>query len=370
MKIGLPSELGNGESRVSITHKGVEKLTQLGHEVFVSKGAGEASGITDEMYKKSGAILLDEIKDVYKQSDCIVKVKPPVSIEFDYLKTGQLLFCFILLEKNEALTRMLLEKKIIGIAYEMVIDKQGKKPLLIPMSEIAGKMAVFMGSKLMQTVHGGKGVMLGAVPGLAPSEVVILGAGSVAYGAAEIAMGIGCNVTILNRSTNKLRDLKNKLHKKGNYINLSDEALSYAMLKADLLVNTIDQMGDKQKHIVTAQMVRQMKKGSIIIDVACDEGGTIETSKLTSHTQPTYTIDGVVHCGIPNLPGIVPVTATFSLAEAVLPYIITIADDGFKKAILNDIGLRKALCTYDGYLIHKQASQNFDIPYASFEKAF
>lgn len=370
MKIGLPRELGNGESRVSITHKGVEKLTQLGHEVFVSQGAGSGSGITDEMYKKSGAIILDEVKDVYEKADFIVKVKPPILEEFDYLKTEQILFCYILPERDEAFTRKLLDKKVIGIAYEMVIDKQGKKPLLIPMSEISGKMAVFMGLKFMQTVHGGEGIMLGSVPGLPASEVVILGAGSVAYGAAEIAMGIGCNVTILNRSTNRLRDLKHKLPKKGNYINLSDEVVQKSVVKADLLINTIDQMGDKDKHIVTEQMVKEMKKGSVIIDVAFDEGGTIETSKITSHTQPTYTYEGVIHCGIPNLPGIIPQTASFALAEATLPYIIKMANQGFKKAILNDEGLRKGLCTYDGYLIHQKASENFDIPYSSFEKAF
>ncbi|QZY57230.1 alanine dehydrogenase [Crassaminicella profunda] len=368
MKIGLPRELGNGESRVSMTHKGVHKLTKLGHEVFVSKDAGAKSGITDEMYKNSGAVILKDEKDVYEQSDLIVKVKPPVSVELNYLKTGQILFCYMLLEKNQRLICTLLEKNIVGIAYEMVRDEQRRKPLLIPMSEVAGKMAVFKGIEFMQSLHGGKGMMLGSITGLAPSEVVILGAGSVAYKAAEIAMGIGCNITIINKNRTRLRTLNEKLLKKGNYLKLSPESVQNAVIKADLLINTIDLMGDKDTHIVTSQMIKEMKNGSVIIDVACDEGGAIETSKMTNHTDPTYIVDGVIHCAIPNLPGVVPRTATFALADATFPYIIKIANEGVHKVILNDAGLREGLCTYKGHLIHKEASRNFHIPYVPFEK--
>ncbi|WP_168198254.1 alanine dehydrogenase [Crassaminicella thermophila] len=370
MRIGVPKEMANSESRVGMTHKEVEELTKAGHEVYVCSGAGENSGVTDEMYKVAGAHILYEVKEVYEKSDFIVKVKPPTSVELGYLKTGQIIFCYVLPEKNEELTRILLKKRIAAIGYEMVTDKQGSKPLKIPMSEIAGKMAVFNGLKFLQTIHGGKGIMLGALPGLLPSEVVILGAGSAAYGAADIALGIGCNVTILNRSIDRLRNLKNRLKQKAVYLNLSNENICQALIKADLLINTIDQMGDKSRHIVTAQMIKKMKKGSIIIDIACDENGAIETSKLTSHTQPTYTIDGVIHCVIPNLPGIVPQTATFALTEATRSYIMEIANQGFKKAIFNNISLRKGLCTYDGHLMHKKAAENFQIPYSPFEKAF
>lgn len=370
MRLGVPKEIINGESRVGMTEKGVKRLTRLGHEVYICSGAGENSGISDEMYQDAGGIVVNEIQNVYAFSDLIIKVKPPIGKELNWIKAGQIVFSYILPEKNEELTRVFLRKKAIAIGYEGVTDSEGKKPLLIPMSEIAGRMAVLMGSRFLQKIDGGKGVMLGAIPGISPAEVVILGAGNAAYGAAEIALGIGCNVTIFNRSIHRLRELKNRLKSSAVYLNFTHENLVQQLKKVDLLINTIDLMGDKTKHIVTEEMIKKMQKNSVILDIACDKNGAIETSRPTNYLQPTYSVEGVIHCAIPNLPGSVPRTSTFALTDVTLPYIEKLSEQGFKKAILNDDSLRKGLYIYDGHLLHKEAAQNFKIPYSSFEMAF
>lgn len=370
MRLGVPKEITDGESRVGMTHKGVERLTRLGHEVYICSGAGENSGISDEMYREAGGVVVDEIQNVYELSDFIIKVKPPTTVELNWLKAGQIVFSYILPEKNEELTRVLLRKKVTAIGYEGVTDREGKKPLLMSMSEIAGRMAVLMGAKFLQRVDGGSGVMLGAILGVSPAEVVILGAGNAAYGAAEVAMGIGCNVTILNRSIHRLRELKDTLGRGGVYLNLTNDNLVRSLKKVDLLINTIDQMGDKTKHIVTAEMIKSMKKDSVIVDVACDKNGAIETSRPTNYTQPTYIVKDIIHCAIPNLPGSVPRTSTVALTDATLPYIEKLSVQGLKKSILNDGSLRKGLCIYDGHLLHKEAAENFGIAYSSFEMAF
>ncbi|WZL71603.1 alanine dehydrogenase [Clostridiaceae bacterium 35-E11] len=370
MRLGVPKEIINGESRVGMTEKGVKRLTELGHEVYICTGAGENSGISDEMYQEAGGIIVNGIKNIYSLSELIIKVNPPIGEELNWVKEGQIVFSYILPEKNEELTRVFLRKKAIAIAYEGVTDSKGKKTLLIPMSEIAGRMAVLMGSMFLQKVQEGKGVMLGAIPGISPAEVVILGAGNAAYSAAEIALGIGCNVTIFDKSIHRLRELKSKLRKSAAYLNFTNEKLAQQLTKVDLLINTIDQIGDKTKHIVTIEMIKKMQKNSVIFDVACDENGTIETSKPTNYIKPTYVVEGIIHCAIPNLPGSVPKTSTFVLTDLTLPYIEKLSEEGFKKAILNDDSLRKGLCIYDGHLLHKQAAQNFGISYSSFEMAF
>ncbi|SHJ51989.1 L-alanine dehydrogenase [Geosporobacter subterraneus DSM 17957] len=369
MIIGIPKESAPGEGRVGMTDIGIRKLIQHGHKVYVQKNAGWCSGITDQMYENAGAILLDTVEDIYGYSDLIVKVKPPGIEEFDYLKDKNIVFSYILPERHEGLTKKFMEKKVTAIGYEGVEDKLGNKPLLIPMSEIAGKMAVFMGAKLMQTVHGGVGTLLAFMPGISPAEVVILGAGSAALGAAEIAIGLGCRVTLLNRSIERIRLIKKTYNDQMTYLLLTEDTLMEAVLRADLLINTIDLMGDKINHLITRSMVQRMKKGSVIVDVACDKGGTIETSSPTTHDCPYYNLDGVIHCAIPNLPGIVPRTSTAALTSVTLPYIVKIAEKGLKSALLGDLGLRKGLVFYKGLLLHKKASENYDLPYTPIEKA-
>lgn len=370
MKIGVPKEISEGEGRVAITHEGVAALCKLGHAVYILRDAGEKSGITNSMYKDAGGIIVDEMQNLYEESELLIKVKPPTQEELILLQQNQTLFSYLLIERDRDLTNVLLNKKIIGIGYEDVIDSKGNKVLLMPMSEIAGKIAVIKGAQFLQESYGGIGVMLGSMYGVALPEVAIMGGGSVAYGAAEMALGMGCNVTILNRSMSRLKELRDKVLGKTTCLHLSEENLRDSLKKADLLINSIDLMGDKKNHIVTLNMLEYMKKGSVIVDVACDENGAIETSRRTTHKNPIFKEQGIIHCAIPNLPGAVPRTSTFALAEANLPYIIKLAQQGTRNALLNDTGLRKGLSTYMGYLIKKQAAENFSIEYTPFEKAF
>lgn len=367
MKIGVPKEMENGEARIGLTHIGVKTLVSNGHEVFICSGCGEVSGITDEMYKRAGAKILEASEDVYKVADLLIKVKPPVEEEFSWFRRKQGMFAYILPERNKPLCDAFMEKEMTVFAYELVEDKKGGKPLLLPMSEIAGKMAVLLGSKFMQTIDGGKGLMLGFMTGISPSEVTILGAGSAGSAAALAACGLGCNVTILNRSLEKLKKLESSSNNKITTLYLSSDNILQSIKKADLVINTIDQMGNKESHLITREMIKSMKKGSVIIDIANDENGTIETSRPTSHDNPTYVVDGVIHCSIPNIPGIVPQTATMALTEATLPYIINIANRGFKDAALEDKGLRKGLCFFEGKLLHEKTAENFGLGLSSLD---
>ncbi len=273
-------------------------------------------------------------------------------------------------ERHEGVTRAFIKNQITGFGYEIVEDNEGGNPLLLPMSEMAGKMAVLLGSNFLQTSHGGKGVMLGSMTGIPPTEVTILGAGSVGNASAHVAIGLGCNVTILNRSISKLKKLESELGGRLDTLYLSSDNIINSIQKSDLVVNTIDQMGNKDTHLITRGMLKSMKKGSVIVDVANDENGTIETSRPTTHDDPIYTVDDIIHCAIPNIPGIAPQTATMALTEATLPYILKIANQGFKEAVLNDTGLRKGLCFFEGNLLHKKAAENYGLDYTTFSELF
>ncbi|MBB6215655.1 alanine dehydrogenase [Anaerosolibacter carboniphilus] len=367
MKIGIPKEMANSEYRVGMTHLGVRKLVEAGHEAFVCSGAGIYSGINDQQYRDAGAVILESSAEVYVNSDLIVKVKPPINEEFEWIRKEQIIFSYILPERNRDLCHHFIQKEITAFGYEAVEDQRGDKPLLAPMSEIAGRMAIMVASNFLQTTFGGKGLMVGCMSGIAPVEVVILGAGIAAQGAAFVAAGLGCNVTVLNRGINRLKVLEQRLGRRAVYLTLSNENLTKFIGIADILINTIDQMGEKDAHLISREMLRDMKKGSVIVDVACDKQGTIETSKPTTHEVPVYVIDDIIHCAIPNLPGAVPQTATLALAEATLPYILKLANQGYKKSVLNDMGLRKGLCFYEGRLLHMRASENFGLDYNTFE---
>lgn len=370
MKIGIPKEMANREYRVGMTHLGVKEAVSAGNEVYVSRGAGIPSGITDAMYEEAGAVLVEDARQVYDLADLIVKVKPPIDMELAWLQRKQVIFSYVLPERHKELCFTFIQKEITAFGYESVEDQEGHKPLLIPMSEIAGKMAVMLGSRFFHTTHGGKGLMLGCMPGISPAEVVILGAGAAAEGAAFVAAGIGCNVTILNRSMHRLRAMGQRLGRKATYLILTEENLAKALKMADMIINTIDQMGEKNTHLIPRDMLKEMKEGSIIFDVACDRNGTIETSRPTTHDDPIYFVDGIIHCAIPNLPGIVPRTATMALTEATLPYIMKLVEQGYRKAVLNDSGLRKGMCFYEGWLLHKKAAENFGLGYKPFESCF
>ena len=369
MIIGVPKETAPGEGRVGITAVGVRRLVDHGNKVYIQRNAGLISGVTDEMYEEAGATLVNSIEELYGESHLIVKVKPPGTEELEYLTSNNIVFSYVLPERHELLTKKFMEKKVTAVGYEAVENKQGIKSLLVPMSEIAGKMAVFMGTKLMQTVHGGVGTLLAFMPGIPPAEVVIMGAGSAALGAAEVSLGLGCRVTILNRGIERLREIKNIYGDQMTYLLLTEESLKTTILRADLLINTIDLMGDKKNHLITHTMIKTMKKGSVIVDVACDKGGTIETSKPTTHDNAFYVVEGVTHCAIPNLPGIVPRTATIALTSVTLPYVERIAEKGLKNALMSDPGLRKGLVFYKGMLINKKAAENYGLIHTPLEKA-
>ncbi len=370
MKIGIPREMANSEYRVGMTHLGVRQLVDAGHEVFVCAGAGGYSGIDDQLYKDAGATILEDSAQVYLNSDLIVKVKPPIVDEFNWIREKQIIFSYILPERHRELCYHFIQKEITAFGYESVVDQRGGKPLLAPMSEIAGKMAMLIGSNFLQTVHGGKGLMLGCMSGIAPVNVVILGAGSAAQGAAFVATGLGCNVTILNRGIERLKELEQKLGRRAICLTLLQENMLRSLRTADLLINTIDQLGEKDTHLISREMLRDMRKGSVVVDVACDRNGTIETSRPTTHKDPTYVIEDIIHCAIPNLPGVVPQTSTIALTEATQPYILKLANQGYKKSVLNDIGLRKGLCFYEGWLLHQKAAENFGLDYNSYENCF
>ncbi|MEW9124770.1 MAG: alanine dehydrogenase [Thermotaleaceae bacterium] len=370
MRIGVPMETASGESRVGITHIGVKSVIALGGKVYMHRGAGIASGITDEMFEQSGAVMVDSIEEVYEKSDLILKVKPPSKEELEYIRANHILFSYVLPERHENLTRRFMETKASAIGYEGIEDKNGKKPLLIPMSEIAGKMAVFMGANLMQTAHGGTGLLLSSMAGIPQVEVVVMGAGSAGLGAVENALGLGSRVSLLNRNIEKLREARKIYGDSIEYVMLNHENLCKALERADLVINTIDLKGDKVNHLISKKMLGQMKKGSVIMDVACDIGGAVETSIPTTHESPCYVVEDIIHCAIPNLPGTVPKTATIALSNATLPYIENLVKLGIKNALLNSPGFRKGLFFFDGYLLHKNAADNYALPYTQFEKIF
>lgn len=370
MRIGVPMETASGESRVGITHIGVKSVIALGGKVYMHRGAGIASGITDEMFEQSGAVMVDSIEEVYEKSDLILKVKPPSKEELEYIRANHILFSYVLPERHGNLTRRFMETKASAIGYEGIEDKNGKKPLLIPMSEIAGKMAVFMGANLMQTAHGGTGLLLSSMAGIPQVEVVVMGAGSAGLGAVENALGLGSRVSLLNRNIEKLREARKIYGDSIEYIMLNHENLCKALERADLVINTIDLKGDKENHLISKKMLGQMKKGSVIMDVACDIGGAVETSIPTTHESPCYVVEDIIHCAIPNLPGTVPKTATIALSNATLPYIENLVKLGIKNALLNSPGFRKGLFFFDGYLLHKNAADNYALPYTPFEKIF
>ncbi|MDF2546985.1 MAG: alanine dehydrogenase [Anaerosolibacter sp.] len=370
MKIGIPKEMANSEYRIGMTPLGVKQMTEAGHQVFVCSGAGLYSGINDQQYRDAGAFILEDSARVYSNSDVIVKVKPPIDDEFGWIREKQIIFSYILPERHQELCNHFIEKKVTAFGYESVEDQHGGKPLLAPMSEIAGKMAVLVGSKFLQTNYGGKGLMLGCMSGIAPAVVVIIGAGTAAQGAAFIATGLGCNVTILNRRLARLKALEQRFGRNAAYLTLSHENLLKSISRADLVINTVDQMGEKETHLISRAMLKEMKQGAVIVDVACDRNGTIETSMPTTHKDPIYVIDDIIHCAIPNLPGAVPQTSTLALTEATLPYVLKLANQGYKKSVLNDIGLRKGLCFYEGCLLNKKAAENFGLNYSSFESSF
>ena len=363
MRIGVPKEIKDNEFRVGMTPAAVRELTTRGHAVFVEKHAGEAIGLHDEHYARAGAILLGTADEVFKQADMIVKVKEPRPEEIKRLKPGQTLFTYLHLAPDDAQTRALLESGATAIAYETVTDARGGLPLLSPMSEVAGRMSIQAGAHCLEMEAGGRGQLLGGVPGVPAARVVILGGGVVGTNAARMAMGLEAHVTILDISLPRLYELDLQFGAMLNTIYSTIDSIEEHVVAADLVVGAVLVPGAAAPKLITEGMVRQMKKGSVLVDVAIDQGGCSETSRPTTHSHPTYKVHDVVHYCVANMPGGVARTSTFALNNATLPFIIQLAEFGPQKAMVQNPHLRAGLNVYRGAITYKAVADAQGLPF-------
>ena len=362
MKIGLPKEIKDNEYRVGLTPAGVQALAHAGHTVFVQKTAGEGSGFKDEQSVKAGGQLLDTADEVWATGDMIVKVKEPVAPEYPRMRENQLLFTYLHLAPELELTRQMLERKVTGVAYETITDTQGRLPLLTPMSEVAGRMSVQVGATYLEKMNGGRGILLGGVPGVPAANVVIIGGGIVGTEAAKMAVGLGAKVTIIDRNLDRLRQLDDIFLSKVQTLASSRYAIEEAISHADLVIGAVLVVGAAAPKLVTRDMLHLIPQGAVLVDVAVDQGGCFETTHATTHSNPTYYEEGVLHYCVANMPGAVPRTSTFALTNATLPYALDLANKGFERAIAEDAGLAEGVNTYAGKLTYEAVatSQNLD----------
>jgi len=347
MQIGIPKEIKDNEYRVGATPAGVLAMVEAGHDVVVQSGAGEAIGFTDDLYRASGASIVGSAKQLY-QCPMIVKVKEPQSSEFVLMHEGQLLFTYLHLAPDPVQAQALLDRRVVGIAYETVTDAEGGLPLLLPMSEVAGRIAIQAGATALQMANGGRGVLLGGVPGVPCGNVVILGGGVVGSEAAKMALGLGADVTVLDRNLARLRQLDDLFGPSLKTRFSESHAISELLVNADLLVGAVLLPGRAAPKLVSRELVSRMKPGSVIVDVAIDQGGCIETARPTSHSNPSYLEHGVVHYCVTNMPGACARTATMALTNATLPYVLMLANQGCEQALSNSTGLRDGLNVYRG----------------------
>ncbi|HMU33796.1 MAG: alanine dehydrogenase [Acidobacteria bacterium] len=362
MKIGLPKEIKDNEYRVGLTPAGVQDLTHAGHEVFVQKTAGEGSGFADEQYVKAGGKLLDTADEVWQTGDMIVKVKEPIAPEYPRMRENQLLFTYLHLAPEVELTKQMLERNVTGVAYE-TITKDGRLPLLTPMSEVAGRMSVQVGATYLEKMNGGRGILLGGVPGVPAANVVILGGGIVGTEAAKMAVGLGAKVTIIDRNLDRLRQLDDIFLSKVQTLASSRYAIEEAISHADLVIGAVLVVGAAAPKLVTRDMLHLVPSGSVLVDVAVDQGGCFETTHATTHSNPTFFEEGVLHYCVANMPGAVPRTSTFALTNATLPYALDLANKGFEKAIKEDAGLQEGVNTYAGKLTYKAVADSQGLEY-------
>ena len=340
------------EYRVGMTPGGVRALTQLGLQVFVERGAGEGSGFADRSYEEAGALLVASTEAVYRMSDLIVKVKEPVPQEYPWIRKGQALFAFLHLAADRVLTEALLASEVVGIAYETVTQPDGTRPLLRPMSDIAGRLAIQVGAYYLQRTNGGSGVLLSGIPGVERGRVTILGGGTVGTGAAKMAVGVGARVTVLEQDPNRLRAVDDLFGGKITTLIATPESIHASMIQADLAVGAVLVSGGKTPHLVSGQTVAQMRKGSVIVDVSIDQGGCIETARKTTQAKPIEVVHGVIHYGVANLPGMVPRTSTQALTSVTLPYVLKLAQRGVEAALREEAALAAGVNVFHGRLVH------------------
>ena len=365
MRVGVPKEIKNNENRVAITPAGVDALVQAGHEVIIESGAGEGSGFKDEEFAEHGAHIIPSAAGVWEKADMILKVKEPLEEEFQYFREGLILFTYLHLAPEPELTKALMDNKVTAIAYETVQLDNGSLPLLTPMSEVAGRMSVQIGARFLEKPQSGGGVLLGGVPGVAPGNVVIIGGGTVGTQAAKIALGMGADVTILDINAERLRQLDDLFAGRRLKTLMSNRFhIAEAVKQADLLIGSVLIPGRRAPKLVSEEMVQSMKEGSVIVDVAVDQGGSIETiDRITTHSDPVYDKHGVVHYAVPNIPGAVPRTSTMALTNVTMPYVLKIADKGLEQALAENKPLRKGVNVTHGHVTYQAVAESLDLSY-------
>ncbi|MCP3025439.1 alanine dehydrogenase [Halobacillus sp. A5] len=364
MKIGVPTEVKNNENRVAMTPAGVVSLVGAGHEVFMQKDAGLGSGFTDEQYVEAGAKIAETAEEAWSQ-EMVMKVKEPLPEEYDYFYEGLILFTYLHLAPEPELTKALVDRKVSAIAYETVQLSNGSLPLLTPMSEVAGRMASQIGAQVLEKTNGGRGVLLAGIPGVSRGRVTVLGGGVVGTNAAKIAAGLGADVTIIDLNPDRLRQLDDIFGKEINTLMSNPLNIHEALKRTDLVIGAVLIPGAKAPKIVTEEMVKDMPEGSVIVDVAIDQGGIFETTdRITTHDNPTYEKHGVLHYSVANMPGAVPRTSTLGLTNVTVPYALQLANKGYKKACLDNEALFKGINTLDGFVTYKAVAEAHNIEYA------
>jgi alanine dehydrogenase len=358
MIIGVPKEVKDHETRVGLVPSAAIALREAGHRVLVQAGAGEGSSIPDQDYREAGAELLPSVCDVWHNADLVIKVKEPQPSEYGCLRPGLILFTYLHLAPLPELTNRLLESQVTAIAYETIREQDGSLPLLTPMSEVAGRLAVQVGAVYLEAPNGGRGVLLGGVPGVAPGNVVILGGGIVGTNAAKVAVGMGAHVTIIDRNLNRLRDIDDIFNQQVVTLASNVWTVGEAVRQADLVIGGVLIPGASAPKLVRREMVARMKKGAVMVDVAIDQGGCFETSRATTHTDPVYFVDGVLHYCVSNMPAAVPHTSTLALTNATFPYLLEIANKGFERACRERAAIREGVNTYQGKVTYPGVAES------------
>ena len=363
MKVGIPKEIKNNENRVGMTPAGVAAMTARGHEVFVQHTAGDGSGFSDDEYVGAGAKIVPTIEDVYREAEMIVKVKEPIEPEYGLVRKGQLLFTYFHFACEKELTDAMLKSGAICLAYETVQLPNGSLPLLQPMSEVAGRMATLNGAYYLQKTKGGKGKLISGVPGVSPAKVLVLGGGVVGEAAARMAAGLGADVTIADISLPRLRQLDIETPANVHTLYSSSHNIRQQLPTVDIVIGSVLVPGDKTPHLITRDMLKSMEPGTVLVDVAIDQGGCFETSRPTTHSEPVYIEEGIVHYCVANIPGAVPNTSTLALTNATLRYALSLADKGWRKACQDDSSLAKGLNIVEGKVVFKAVADVFGLPY-------
>jgi alanine dehydrogenase len=368
MIIGLPKEIKDNESRVGLTPAGVKTLSDFGHTVLIERDAGEGSGIHDDEYRTANGQIIASADEVWRRAEMIIKVKEPVGPEYQRMRDGQILFTYLHLAPDLELTQAMLNRGVTGVAYETITNAEGHLPLLTPMSEVAGRMAVQIGAHYLQKPEGGRGVLMGGVPGVLPAKVVIIGGGVVGINSIKMAVGLGANVTVLDKNLERLRYLDDIFGGKIKTLVSNPYTVQDSIAHADLAIGAVLIPGASAPRLITRDMLKTMHKGSVIVDVAVDQGGCIETTRPTTHSNPTFYVDDVLHYCVANMPGAVARTSTFALTNATLPFALKLANKGFKHAIASDVHLKNGVNTFAGHITYEGVAESQGLPYKAIDE--